>query len=173
LKNKKWYATVATAYCFIYTALSILVYHQVEATLPQSEIDKWNSNFTKQCKKPIDPLFPVTYLTLLGCSIQVYLITIYLCCLYRGLISELCFKKKLTVHDGSTIGSQDHDWLINGIKRLLLIYIVFLIVTKPRKWFDLDRFGPMTRYFVNLIVPMFVSGVLLTGGPYDYCVSMI
>lgn len=103
-----------------------------------------------------------------------YLVTIYLCCLYRDLINLLCFKNKLVVHDGNTIGKEDHDWLVNGIKRGILIYIVFLIVTKPRKYFNLDsNLGPITRYVVNLIIPMFVSAFLLTGGPYDYFVSRI
>jgi len=173
LKNKKLYALAAAAYCFIYTAASIIVFYKVEETLPQSDIDRWNENYTKQCAKPIDELFPVTYLTLLGCAIQVYLVTIYLCCLYRDILSLVCFKGKLAVHDGQTIGKEDHDWIINGIKRCVLIYIIFMIVTKPRKWFNLDRFGPITRYVVNLIIPMFVSGFLLAGGPYDYCVGLI
>ena len=76
---------VATAYCYIYTIASIVVYYNVEASLAQgTEIDKWDSNYVKQCNKPVDPQFPVVFLTLLGCSIQVHLVTIYLCCLFRS-----------------------------------------------------------------------------------------
>ena len=87
------------------------------------------------------------------------------------------YREKLTnveIQDGSTTGNTVMIQAKNGIARLMLFSVIYLMCCLPILFISQDMVSdPISISFVHMVIPAIVGAFMLMGGPYDYLANKI